>query len=143
MAKKTISNKQLESLFSNLTEGLLTNKNVETVTVTTQFEVPKGVYDFILTFQEAGLNPNDVFSQMASAGFKSKLEQLTSFTTSLETEEKPKTEKSKAIKTPEMPDFSKLMNGLGQIQQLATQLQELEKMVNLSDDNNTTKKYSK
>lgn len=142
MAKKTtLSNKELTEMFSNLTTGLLTNTNVETINLTVTFDIPKSVYDFVTTFASTGIDVNDVFSSMAQSGFNSKLEQLTSFTTSLNEETKQK--KSAPVTNSTIPDMSKLVSSLTQIQQLASQLQNLEKVMHGFDDTSSTKKHNK
>lgn len=138
--KKTLSNKELTEMFSNLTEGLLTNTEVETVNITVAFNVPKSVYDFVTTFASSGIDVQDVFSSMAQSGFNAKLEQLTSFATSLEKETEQKM--SSSVSTI-IPDMSKLVTSLTQIQQLAAQLQNLEKVVNGFDNTVPTKKHFK
>jgi hypothetical protein len=130
----TLSKEELKQTLSGLTNSLLSGTPVEYESVYIRFTLPKDIMALVVkACKPMDVNPEEVLSKMASDGFNKEIQKLSSFMSSLDEEvKKPLKENQVKFETPKtavLPDVEKLMGGLGQLQSLAQQLQEMQKMV--------------
>lgn len=142
-----LSEEELQKTLQNLTMAMMSGKTPEYASCFIKFTMPKDIFDLIAkACKPLDINPEEVISQMASDSFNKEIKAITSYLTSLEEDDEEETPPLKAgdvqfniPKVEGMPDVSKLMAGLNQIQQLAGQLEELQKVLDATESSATRK----
>lgn len=139
---KKINPEEIKEIMSEMALALLTGQVPDMVDTYVRLSVPKPVYDIVNNLcRKLEINPEEVFSRMASEGFTNSLKSVTSLATEVIQEEEQEQVKGQeeALKTL-APGLDKIMGSFNQLNGLVQQLQTMQKVLenaNLTDPTST------
>lgn len=134
---KNIDTNKLRAAMADVVGSILTGEEPITVTTQVELKIPKAIHDLVAEVCKiAEIHPSEVFSSMASKGFKGGLEAILNMAASVEEEtDLPEIEMGALPKK-----LEGLMEQLKPLKGLAEQLQEFQKSFSVNQNITKTNK---